>query len=318
MTDEIVVRNQGFIAPVANVETALQTYQAMKDFVEGVLRETVDFGAAFPGSKKPTLLKPGSEKLLRFFGLSTRIETLEKVEDWMGKDHGGEPLFFYRYKSIAMRGDQVIAEAIGSCSSWEKKYRYRKAERICPNCGQHTIKKSKFPPKNDLNGEPGWYCYSKMGGCGAEFDVSDTNITEQEVGQILNPNPADQANTIDKMAQKRANVAVTLLACNASEYFTQDIEDYTEGTFTVKEPAKKSPQDTKGLTTPPNAKMSIEMAMATVGGDDKKYSECTDKELSGKIIGCNTALKTEKDAKKRERYEMKRDAAQTILDARSA
>ncbi len=35
----------------------------------------------------------------------------------------------------------------------------------------------------------------------------------------------DQINTIQKMAQKRAFIAATLIGCNASEYYTQDLED---------------------------------------------------------------------------------------------
>ena len=58
------------------------------------------------------------------------------------------------------------------------------------------------------------------------------SITKQEVGRIVNDNPADQVNTIDKMAQKRALVAATLIAVNASEFFTQDLEDMViEGTY---------------------------------------------------------------------------------------
>ena len=36
----------------------------------------------------------------------------------------------------------------------------------------------------------------------------------------------DLVNTIDKMAQKRALVAAVLITCGASEYFTQDVEDW--------------------------------------------------------------------------------------------
>jgi hypothetical protein len=43
--------------------------------------------------------------------------------------------------------------------------------------------------------------------------------------RIPNPDGADVVNTIQKMAQKRALVAATLLATSASEFFTQDIED---------------------------------------------------------------------------------------------
>lgn len=219
----VVHENQNlFIAPVASVQDALVAYQAMKEFVKGVLKEDVDFGT-IPGTGKPTLYKPGSEKLLRFFGISTSLEILEAVEDWDGSDHDGEPFFFYRYKAIASRGDVVIAEAVGSCSSWEKKYRYRTAEIKCPACGAENIRHSK-------NGT-GWYCWAKTGGCGATFEENDTRITGQPRGVVPNPDPADLVNTIDKMAQKRAIVAVSLLACNASEYFTQDVEDYIDGTF---------------------------------------------------------------------------------------
>jgi hypothetical protein len=118
-----------------------------------------------------------------------------------------------------------VGEGIGSCNSWEKKYRYRNADRACPNCGAAAIKRSKFPPKGRPNEKPGWYCYAKAGGCGAEFVHDDQAIIGQECGQQPNPDIYDQINTIDKMAQKRALIAATLVATNASEFFTQDIED---------------------------------------------------------------------------------------------
>jgi hypothetical protein len=43
---------------------------------------------------------------------------------------------------------------------------------------------------------------------------------------IPNHDPADLVNTIDKMAQKRAFVAMILITTNASDFFTQDIEDF--------------------------------------------------------------------------------------------
>jgi hypothetical protein len=64
MTNDITL----FVEPVADVQSALASYQRMKDFVAGVLKEHTDFGVV-PGTTKPTLLKPGAEKLSRFFGL---------------------------------------------------------------------------------------------------------------------------------------------------------------------------------------------------------------------------------------------------------
>ena len=256
MSNEIVkVDNQSmFIAPVASVQEALVAYQAMKDFVNGILNKDVDFGV-IPGTSKPTLYKPGSEKLLRFFGISVALDPLETTEDWTGKDHDGEPFFYYRYKAVASRNGVRVAEAVGSCSSWEKKYRYRTAEIRCPECGAENIRHSKQGS--------GWYCWAKTDGCGATFDEGDSRIVDQPRGQVPNPNPADLVNTIDKMAQKRAIVAVSLLACNASEYFTQDIEDYVDGTFSEvstkkpaetdkkKDEASQSPSVVSGAWTPP-------------------------------------------------------------------
>ena len=68
-------------------------------------------------------------------------------------------------------------------------------------------------------------CFVKRGGCGTKFPDGDAAIESQAVGRIHNPDIADVVNTVQKMAQKRSLVAATLLAVNASEFFTQDIED---------------------------------------------------------------------------------------------
>ena len=52
-----------------------------------------------------------------------------------------------------------------------------------------------------------------------EIDVDTT------LYRIPNPDVADLVNTIQKMAQKRALVAATLIATSASEFFTQDVEE---------------------------------------------------------------------------------------------
>jgi hypothetical protein len=93
-------------------------------------------------------------------------------------------------------------------------------------CRKATIKRSKFAPKSSPPGTPpGWYCYSKIGGCGEEFAADNHLIVGQETGRIINPDIADQVNTLQKMAQKRALIAATLIGVNASEYFTQDLDD---------------------------------------------------------------------------------------------
>ncbi|MEJ7713072.1 MAG: hypothetical protein WKF84_25325 [Pyrinomonadaceae bacterium] len=132
-----------------------------------------------------------------FFGLSTRFQLIERIEDWSGTDHSDEPFFYYMYRCQLSRGDLLIAESDGSCNSRESKYRYREAQRICPECKQAAIIKG----KEEYGG--GWICFKKKGGCGAKFAGGDQKIEGQPSGRTPNPEIADQVNTIQKMAQKR-------------------------------------------------------------------------------------------------------------------
>jgi hypothetical protein len=142
----------------------------------------------------------------------------------MGEDYGGEPFFYYMYRCQLYRGDLLIAESDGSCNSREQKYRYREAQRVCPECGQAAIIKG----REEYGG--GYLCFRKKGGCGAKFAVGDSVIESQQVGRVPNAEIADQVNTIQKMSQKRSLIAACLLAVNASEFFTQDVEDMMIGT----------------------------------------------------------------------------------------
>jgi hypothetical protein len=204
--------------PAMSIESAVERYNAVTEFVSRVLRKDVDYGV-IPGTEKRTLLKPGAEKLTTFFGLSTRFELLERIEDWTGEEHGGEPFFYYLYRCRLMRGDAAIAEGDASCNSRETKYRWRESQRACPACGQTAIIKG----KEDFGG--GWLCWKKKGGCGAKYPDGDPVIESQQTGRVFNADIADQVNTIQKMAQKRSLVGAVLLAVNASEFFTQDVED---------------------------------------------------------------------------------------------
>jgi hypothetical protein len=220
-TDEgvgLVAFDRSQFMPAMSIELAVERYNAVTEFVSRVLRRDIDYGV-IPGTEKRTLLKPGAEKLTTFFGLSTRFQLLERIEDWTGAGHDGEPFFYYLYRCRLYRGELLIAESDGSCNSREQKYRYREAQRACPSCGQPCIIKG----REEYGG--GWLCFKKKGGCGAKFADGDREIEGQQTGRVFNPDIADQVNTIQKMAQKRSLVASVLLAVNASEFFTQDVED---------------------------------------------------------------------------------------------
>lgn len=222
--------------PLMSVEDSVARYEAFRVFVSSCLRYERDFGPGFPGSDKKTLLKPGAEKMITFFGLSVRFECVEKIEDWTGEKHGGEPLFAYTYRAIVSRGERLVCTADAHASSWESKYRWRKANRFCPACGNTE---SLIKGKAEYGG--GWICFGRKGGCGAKFAEKDPSIIEQQVGRVQNTDIYDQINTIMKMAEKRALVAATLIACNASDYFAQDADDLTEPPADPQEPPREEP-----------------------------------------------------------------------------
>ena len=215
MANEVIVHSA---QPIQRWEGAaargLSARHEREAIVSQVLKQAVDFGV-IPGTDKPTLLKPGAEKIADCLNLCPEYEDLEKIEDFAG------PMFHYRYRCrLAERGTGVvIATGIGSCNSQEGRYRWRWSERVCPACKKQAIIKgaAKFGG--------GWICWKKRGGCGSKFPGGAPEIESQEVGRIENDDIATLVNTIDKMAQKRSLVAACL-NLGFSDYFTQDVEDW--------------------------------------------------------------------------------------------
>jgi hypothetical protein len=251
--DIVVVDGSAAIMPAVGTDVLLGRYAAIKNIREEVMIEDVHYGV-IPGTNKPTLLKPGAETLCTAFALYPEFEPLDEVKEW----DADEPFFFFRYRCTLRSRDGrfTVGSGIGSCNSREKKYRWRTAERVCPHCKTAAIIKG----KEEYGG--GWLCWNKKGGCGAKFSDGDPTIEDQEVGLVPNPDIADQVNTIDKMAQKRALIAATLVAVGASEFFTQDIEDLPDFGG-ARETAPKPPQPTQDAPdaanghNPPNEPQSV-------------------------------------------------------------
>lgn len=227
-TEMMVVSNQNlYVAPVVGIEEAKNKFEMVRKYTANCLTKDVDYGKV-PGVSKPSLLKPGAEKICSLFGLTPKFVCVDKIMNWNGEGNpDAEPFFYFEYRCDLFRGGEFVASCDASCNSWEKKYRYRKGELVCPNCGK-PLRKSK---NND-----GYYCWAKQGGCGATFTSNDPKITSQKVGDVKNYDTAEQVNTFMKMAQKRAYVGATLIACNLSEYYTQDVEDMDRNSFIPEQP----------------------------------------------------------------------------------
>lgn len=188
-----------------------------------MLVEGIDYGV-IPGTEKPTLLQPGAQKVCAYFGYVPRYRFDVAIEDWTGEQYN-EPLFYYRLCCELEKDGKRVGEGLGSCSSWESKYRYRMSKRTCPSCGAAAlIEGRQWKPADPKQ----WVCYEKKGGCKAKFAIDDERITGQSVGRVANEDFADVINTVLKIGKKRAYIDATLSATGLSQYFTQDVEDHID------------------------------------------------------------------------------------------
>ncbi len=199
-----------------SAENLKRNVDIVRSCMEAVMRPNHHYGKIPGCGDKPALLKPGAEVLSMAFRFAP---TFSVDQTDMGNGHRE-----YSVTCSLAHGPTggYIGQGLGSCSTMEGKYRFRKAERSCPECGQEAIIKG----KPEYGG--GWLCYAKKGGCGAKFQAGDDAIEAQVVGQVEQGNPADYYNTCLKMAKKRAFVDAILTCTAASDVFTQDIEENPE------------------------------------------------------------------------------------------
>lgn len=104
------------------VTKSMQAINQFQQVVQSALTPGIDYGASYAGGK-PSLLKPGAEKILMLLGLSSEYEIIEKIQDY---DNG---FFAYTIKCILTKNGQVITEGLGHCNSKERKYESEKQDK---------------------------------------------------------------------------------------------------------------------------------------------------------------------------------------------
>lgn len=166
----------------------------IQDVMRAVMKEGVHFGT-IPGTPKPTLYKPGAELLLMTFRIAA---SPCQIEDLSNPDE-------VRYR-VMVRGTnqvsgEIVGEMVGECSSSEEKYKWRKP--VCDEEWEETDQAHRR--EKWAKGQNGGY----------------------KIKQVRT-SPPDVANTILKMATKRALIALTLVSLGASDIFAQDLEDLAE------------------------------------------------------------------------------------------
>lgn len=187
-----------------SVESMVHQINLIQKVQRTVMRQGEHYGTIPGCGDKPTLLKPGAEKLGFVFRLAPEFEMT--VIDWQG----GHREYQIKCRLRHIPTGTIVGEGLGSCSTLEGKYRYR-----WDNTGKEVPKAYWTARDSDLIGGP-FYAPRKIDKQWFIFQ------------KVEHDNPADYFNTCEKMGKKRAHVDAILTATAASDIFTQDLEDMTE------------------------------------------------------------------------------------------
>ena len=195
----------------------------IQEVMQAVMKKDTHYGV-IPGCKQPSLYKAGAEVLLTTF----RIAVEPEVTDLSTAD---EIRFRVRAKGVHQTTGILVGVGVGECSTGEDKYKWRKA--VCEaefEATPETRRRVKYQKGGYANGS-----YDKHA-------IIKINQVRTE--------PADLANTVLKMAKKRAQIDLTLTAMAASDIFTQDIEDMPEELRDDEQPEKKTVSQPQSKSKP--------------------------------------------------------------------
>jgi len=100
---------------INQVQSTMDKISQFQKVVQKTLRQNHDYGIV-PGTDKPTMLKPGAEKILMLMGLRSEFELVDSTRDFE------KGFFQYQVRCKLYKGDMLITEGLGSCNTREKKY----------------------------------------------------------------------------------------------------------------------------------------------------------------------------------------------------
>lgn len=100
---------------IQQVQATMNKISQFQQVVQQTLHQGHDFGIV-PGTEKPTLLKPGAEKILMMMGLRSEFEIADSTRDFE------KGFFQYQVRCRLIKGDVIITEGLGACNTREKKY----------------------------------------------------------------------------------------------------------------------------------------------------------------------------------------------------
>lgn len=208
----------GLLAGMVSPGEILAVIDHVHAIVKGAMKEGIDgdYGLIPGTGSKKVLLKPGAEKLLLAFSL-TAIPRAPIVRE-LGNSHREITV---ETEIRSMSTDRLHAVGLGSCSTMEKKYRWRPGpveitDQPVPR-EYWDMRKSDPKAAQALIGGPG-HSTKKDDDGNWKIALKGDDVAE-------NTDIADVYNTVLKIASKRSMVDGTIRATATSALFTQDLDD---------------------------------------------------------------------------------------------
>lgn len=236
MSNEIVKASE-MTREIAQLEKPLQIKDLLEqvNLIQQVMRDVMKEGEHYgviPGtSGKPSLLKPGAEKISFVFRLAPEYEVIEQE---LGDGH----LKYRVMCTLRTPNGLSKGQGVGTCSTMESKYRFRSGPK------EATGQPVPHEYWNTRKTEP-MKALELIGGKGHVVAKEDGIWQIFKQGEkVENDNPADHYNTALKMAKKRAHVDAVLTATAASDIFTQDVEEISENLKAAKGEEQESTAST--------------------------------------------------------------------------
>lgn len=119
MSDIIEVKSEVIGVSNQDVTAVAEHLQAIKSFVQNQLKEgkNNDYWT-IPGTGKRSLLKPGAEKILKLFGMSSSVECIDKTIS----PEENFAMFTYKARIIHNKSGIVVSECEAMANNMEIKY----------------------------------------------------------------------------------------------------------------------------------------------------------------------------------------------------
>jgi hypothetical protein len=207
ITEKAIEPVQDIVVQELSVDDVREQVNKIQILMKSIMKPDEHYGI-IPGTSNPTLYKAGAEKLCFTFRLVPEFEI--KRNDLPNNHREYEIKCTLRN---AVTG-AVMGQGVGSCSTMEKKYRYR-------NDADFEVTDLPIPADSKEKKTE----YRKQGFGMKKVDGIWLWVKYKGEKAVENPDIADTYNTVLKIGKKRAHVDATISTCAASDIFTQDIED---------------------------------------------------------------------------------------------